>query len=195
MVSGRTLSSRRTTPSPERWLMPKTGGVSVTLVPRPCAPLKRRRRGGRPASATLVRLALVARDHSGLVARHGARPRHRVCFGDSPSRRQSALACTSSLCRSNACAIWTLDSCKPMKERHSTPVDSGGWWPDRAVPVRSSQRLPHDGHSQRWRRPSGPSTPRRIVAWLSPCGQKTPAGHQRPADGRVAWRLADQRLD
>jgi hypothetical protein len=49
-ILNRMLSSGRMTASPERCAMPKTGGFSLALVPRPHAPF-RRRRGLRQASA------------------------------------------------------------------------------------------------------------------------------------------------
>jgi hypothetical protein len=53
MAACRTLPSIRMTASPVRWSLPGTGGLSVSTVPRPRAPLKRRRRPARPEARTL----------------------------------------------------------------------------------------------------------------------------------------------
>src|SRR5262245_61692521 len=62
-----TSASIRMTTSPVRWIIPKSGGFSLTNVPRPGAPFSRLRRPGRPFSHGL-RLALVPGHDVDLVA-------------------------------------------------------------------------------------------------------------------------------
>src|SRR5688572_33389844 len=63
-------------------------------------------------------------------------------FATSPVRRCSVMTCTSLTLRPSSWAICRLERLRPIRYRHSTQSRSGRWCPARAVPVRSSKRLP-----------------------------------------------------
>src|ERR671910_847105 len=62
-----TLASSLMTTCPPRWIIPKTGGLSFSNVPRPLLPLRRRRRPLRPLLHHF-RLSFMASDHIGFIA-------------------------------------------------------------------------------------------------------------------------------
>ena len=115
MVFCCTLASRLITTCPPRCIIPKTGGLSFSNVPRPACAFE-------SAAASLsalvlhhLRLAFMAGNHIGFIALHLVGQRHRGLFFTIPSRNCVVICCTSLPLSANSWAICSFDTFSPMK--------------------------------------------------------------------------------